>query len=292
MVGLDQLVEENKELVVLTHNILSSNSVRISDTVTISEEITQTNGVLQGDPLSPLLFNVATHDVVQAIREEAKELKVYIYADDMVVGSHNIEELQKGINALDKWAENNELQINAEKTEHMVFRKGGHLSANDKIYLQQEPLRTVNSFKYLGLTLQTTALSFRIHTMERAAAATKAIYDIRTISRLSLKTAMALFETKIVPILTYGLEVTWEKLSYTDLLRMEKVKARFLKATLGVSKYTKSVFRISSVRFPSVCIDDVTMDQRSGEKEHEFGGSDGNMAAVEKEIVWVSMFIL
>ena len=158
----------------------------------------------------------------------------------MVVGSHEIEELQKGINALETWAENNGLQINAEKTVHMVFRKGGRLSAKEKIFLKQEPLQTTNSFKYLGLTVQTTTLSYRIHTTQRATAATKAIYDISTITKLSLKTAMALYEAKIVPILTYGIEITWEKLSYSDLLRMENVKARFLKAALGVSKYTRS----------------------------------------------------
>ena len=122
----------------------------------------------------------------------------------------------------------------------MVFRKGGPLSAKDKLLLRREPLQTVNSFKYLGLTLQTTAHSFRIHTTQRATAATKAIYDIMKITKLSLKTAMALFETKIVPILTYGIEITWEKLSSRDLLCMEKVKARFLKTALGVSKYTRS----------------------------------------------------
>ena len=62
---LDQMVEQNKELAVLAHNILSYNSIIISDNVTTSKEIMQTNGVLQGDPLIPLLFNVATHDVVQ-----------------------------------------------------------------------------------------------------------------------------------------------------------------------------------------------------------------------------------
>lgn len=237
---LDQMVERNKELAVMTHNMLRNNFVRITDNVSTSHEITQTNGVLQGDPLSPLLFNVATHDAVQAIRKQTKDLKVYMYADDMVVGSHNLQELQIGINALGRWADENELQINSGKTEHMVFRKGGRLSSEDKVYLKEELLQTVNSFKYLGLTLQSTAHSFRIHMVQRAAAATKAIYDIRMITRISLKSAMALFEMKIIPILTYGIQLTWESLSNRDLICLENVKARFLKAALGVSKYTKS----------------------------------------------------
>ena len=90
------------------------------------------------------------------------------------------------------------------------------------------------------MTLQTTTNSFRIHNKQRATAATKAIHDIREITKLSLTTAMTLFNTKIVPILTYGLELTWDKLRSKDLQTLENVKARFLKKTLGVSKYTLS----------------------------------------------------
>ncbi|KAJ4442440.1 hypothetical protein ANN_04026 [Periplaneta americana] len=66
------------------------------------------------------------------------------------------------------------------------------------------------------------------------------MYDIQAISRISLKTAMALLNAKIVPIATYGIYLIWEKLSLKDLMTLEAVKSRFLKATLGISKYTKS----------------------------------------------------
>ncbi|KAJ4437616.1 hypothetical protein ANN_17761 [Periplaneta americana] len=51
---------------------------------------------------------------------------------------------------------------------------------------------------------------------------------------------MIIFDTKIVPILTYGLDLTWDKLRTKDLHTLENVKARFLKAALGVSKHTLS----------------------------------------------------
>lgn len=158
----------------------------------------------------------------------------------MALGSHDKEELQRAIQALEKWADQNELKINKEKTEHMVFRKGGRLSQDDKIFLKQEPLQTTNHVKYLGMTLQSTMNSFRIHTKQRATAATKAIQDIRGLTKLSLKSAMTIFDTKIIPILTYGLELTWHKLRTNDLHTLENVKARFLKAALGVSKYSLS----------------------------------------------------
>ena len=93
----------------------------------------------------------------------------------------------------------------------MTFRNGDR-EAKDRIYLGSEPQMMVNSFKYLGLMLQTIAKSFRIH-IKSPAAATKAMFDIKQILRISLKIAMSLFNAKIVPIATYGIDLIWEKLS-------------------------------------------------------------------------------
>jgi hypothetical protein len=64
--------------------------------------------------------------------------------------------------------------------------------------------------------------------------------DIKEIAQLSLKTARAIFNNKIVPILTYGIDIILDKLKLKDLAALEKVKAKFLKKALGVSKYTRS----------------------------------------------------
>ena len=50
--------------------ILRGNTIKIHDGLTYSQEIQQTNGVLQGDPISLLIYNVLTHDVVQRIQTE------------------------------------------------------------------------------------------------------------------------------------------------------------------------------------------------------------------------------
>jgi hypothetical protein len=52
-----------------------------------------------------------------------------MYADDMVLGSPNKEELQRAFSALVEWAGNNSLKINWAKTQQMVFRKGGRTAA-------------------------------------------------------------------------------------------------------------------------------------------------------------------
>lgn len=87
--------------------------------------------------------------------------------------------------------------------------------------------------------------------------ATKAIYDIKQLQKLSLGTAMTLFRTKITPIMTYRLTITWTYLTTRNLRNLEAVKARFLKAALGLStnmpsrlvyKFARETFLIEDLR--------------------------------------------
>ena len=67
-----------------------------------------------------------------------------------------------------------------------------------------------------------------------------ALTDINHLQCISLKAAMRLFDIKIVPTLTYGIEIIWECLTVRQLQDMERLKATYLKRAMGVSKYTPS----------------------------------------------------
>ncbi|KAJ4431484.1 hypothetical protein ANN_20082 [Periplaneta americana] len=233
---LKDMIGNDHPIAGIVEDIMRRNWLEISDEVAASDEVIQTNGVMQGDPISPLLFNIMTADIGKAMEGST----LIMYADDMAIGSANKEAIQHGIDAVQRWASENEFVINKNKTVQMVFRRGGRVAASDTLKLGDEPMRLVNKFKYLGITLQPTAKSFSAHIQERASAAIRAICNIKDITRLKLETAMQLFETVITPIASYGLELVWEKLSASDMERLEKVKTRFMKRALGASKYTPS----------------------------------------------------
>ena len=131
----------------------------------------------------------------------------------MVLGSTAPNKLQRAVNTLTSWAQENSLEINEAKTVQMVFRKGGKIAGTDIMTLNGNPLEIVNKFRYLGITLQTTGTCFSTHTRQQAIAATKAIHEIAQLQKLSIQTAMILFNTKIVPIFTYGITLTWTDLT-------------------------------------------------------------------------------
>lgn len=98
-----------------------------------------------------------------------------MYADDMALGSQNKEELQNDMNVPRQWVEENNFKINREKTVQMVFRRGGRVPTTDNIKIGEEPLKIVNKFRYLELTLQTISKSLSSHTQERTSAAIRAV---------------------------------------------------------------------------------------------------------------------
>ena len=164
---------KNKHLTTILIDITSYNKVQIDDGKSTSKEIIQTNGVLQGDPASPILFNITTAESTKAV--EDLEADIIMYADDIVIGASRKDQLQRAIDNLQLRDEENSFEINTEKTVQMIFRKGGRLATNDEITLGNDKFKIVNETRYLGITLQTTTSSIRTHIRERTAAAIKSI---------------------------------------------------------------------------------------------------------------------
>lgn len=106
----------------LIDNILQMNTLFITDAKTLSKEIKQNIGLLQGDSLSPTLFILFIADIVQRLREGIPSLKVLLYADDLVFYSDSAEEIQKGLDNLEQYCDSNGLKGNTYKTKIMKFR--------------------------------------------------------------------------------------------------------------------------------------------------------------------------
>ena len=105
-------------------------------------KIRQTNGALQGDPIGPLMFNIATGDITDIVKN-ASHTKLIMYAVDMMLRGTNQAEVLETLQNLKKWTEENGLHINMEKT----FRRGGRPAKEDTLQLNNEPLEIVNKFK-------------------------------------------------------------------------------------------------------------------------------------------------
>ena len=240
------------ELLLIVALMLSINYITVNDGMLLSELILQSNGVLQGDPCSSLFFNCLTRTIPSNINEATdNKTSTIMYADDLTFMTQGLEILQKAFDRLHTWCTHNEMLVNVGKTKIVKFRKGGRPSKNQRITYNNKEIEFVNSFKFLGVTFQMTGRSFTKHTTERCAAAITAMNLITKLRLLSIETALALFELKVAPIATYGIEVTWPYLNKTDLNKIESVKATYIKKCLSVSKFTKSrlVYALANCNF-------------------------------------------
>jgi len=122
------------------------------------------------------------------------------------------------------------------KTEAMKFRRGGRLAASDTLHVNRTSVKFVNSFKYLGVILPTNGRAFLEHITDRVRRALVASVGIRTPSKLSLRTALILFDIKVAPVASYGIEIIWDHLSSALLEKLDRIKPAFLKRALGLHR--------------------------------------------------------
>jgi hypothetical protein len=186
-------------------NLLLNNWIERSDGIARWNVLAQTISVLQGNPLSPLLFIIATADITEAVVSE--NVKLLMYADDMVL-TFTSQTTASRIRSCNKVSKK-ELRLN-EKTVSMTFRRGGRC---ETFYIGTKQLKSVTNFKYLGVTFQTPGNVFTLHLNERLNDALKALNDIKHLNKLSLTTAIKLFQLKVNPVETIQIYLQ----SYTDV---------------------------------------------------------------------------
>jgi hypothetical protein len=112
------------------------------------------------------------------------------YADDIVLTSTNLADLKSALQRIKEYLLLRNLIVEIER---------------------------VTAFTYLEIVFQPSGLSFNRHVEKRMRAAIFTTYNIRELNNLSIETAVKLFELKIAPIASYGIEIIWPHLTKHDL---------------------------------------------------------------------------
>ena len=173
---------------------------------TKSDEISISCGVPQGSILGPLLFLLFINDLPDVI----KGSRIKLYADDAVLYTANkdlkstIKIQTKNNEAIINWCNKNKLTLNASKTEAMWLTGNLKLDTeNFKIKIYNNEINYVDSFKYLGLHID-TKLNFNKHLSVLSSKILKQRHLLGRCRRfLTTNQSIFLFKTLVLPIFDY-----------------------------------------------------------------------------------------
>lgn len=172
---------------------------------------TITSGVPQGSILGPLMFIVFFND----LKDKLKNSDIIKYADDTVIlfAHKDVQKIEKALNEdmelIGRYCDDNELFLNLKKgkTEVMLFGTAQRLKRHGKdlnIMFNNAPIIFVTEYVYLGNIIDNHMILAKNfdRSYKKASGRLRLLRYVRP--NLTAKSAEAIYNMMILPILTYG----------------------------------------------------------------------------------------
>ena len=213
-----------------------------------------TCGVPQGSVLGPLFFLVYVNDIQNAV----DHCGIKLYADDTVLyqSGVNVEDarvkLQASMNKFKGWCDENVLTVNASKTKIMAFATRSKVKKckGVDVRIGNEKLKLVPSYKYLGLTLDST-LNYNCHIAQVIKLVCHKLTLLAKLKKyLRRENALLIYKSMILPYIDYA-DVILCEANKKDLDKLQKLQNKCLKICLEKNRRfnTGKSHRLAKVPF-------------------------------------------
>lgn len=228
-----------------SHLIRAIQSLYLNNTIqikTFQNDVVEINqGVRQGCPLSPTLFNLYLDEVMKIWLNDLNNFKIneinltsILFADDQIVISDNENTLQKNIFKLNEIASSFNMKISVNKTKTMAFLGSHPIRA--KIVINDKIIEQVNTFKYLGCSItygKKSEIENKLNIFNYFCGTIR-----RTLGKKVRKeTLLKFYKAMAIPAFTYGCEC-WT-LNKDQERRIEAGEMKFLRYVAGYTLFDR-----------------------------------------------------
>ena len=131
-------------IIALYTNVMSC--VKLNNSIT--DIFSCTDGLRQGDSLSPILFSFYINDLPSKLSRvnTNTDIDILLYADDLAILASSREELQHKLNVLRVYCKDRNLNVNVNKSKVMVFNS---IKNTEPFMYNKLSIDEVDSFKYI-----------------------------------------------------------------------------------------------------------------------------------------------
>jgi len=161
MRGLDAEVSDGKVLSLVRAYLAQG----VLEGGALSPEDEEDEGVPQGSPLSPLLANIALHDLDALMEDTGYE--IVRYADDFVILCTTRKQAEEALEAVGSWTETSGLSLHPDKTRIVDYGAGeafeflGHQFKNGKVFPRKKSIQNIRN-KVRDKTPRTSGQSLQV----------------------------------------------------------------------------------------------------------------------------------
>lgn len=218
--------------------------IRVEDKLTPVCSITK--GVITGDSISPLNFVIFINDLEDYMRRRGVEgvsitsaidILLLLYADDLILFGSSRVDLQRKLDLLSSYCQENKMKVNESKSQVVIFRRGGRVSGSDVFHYANRRLEVMSDYNYLGIRFSSHGVFHKAsqQALSKGRIAIANVKNILTNSKTdSYEGRMMLFNAIVKTTVLYGAEV-WG-CRYED--ELEKCQSQYLKSVYCLPRGT------------------------------------------------------